>query len=744
MSRLRNSATELSDRIKIQNAWMSHDPEGARQDAITEYEWCRSRVLASIGEWEMLSDYCRLCLRRAAKADPAWAASRMVQDITLADVEKLGSFPLNVLSPSDRVAIVQRLILEAVQRDEAGGRRTEILADLAPDSAAATVLRTLCSAPPLPDAHETKPLVRAVAKIPRESLIAEICRRDYDQLPTERVRIFIDALMRGRDSAALQVISADLRNQYRDRLQQWRALLPTMGQETASLWADLALLFGEIGHDDDAPFVIELLKADRQRVIDRQTRRRAALAVYIASNRTTAPPGPHDACSYELIYHQALSGFSGESLVPLFIDLLNYPEQLGFAAHWLANHFGAPRADTFADSWTKEKFRLVSQLANRSTEFVNQTMHVAAAIKAAVDRELARGASGSTSPIMSALIAVARFEGAAAAGWLMERIERRFGDGCWDDVFEQITRVGCVLDGGRVLPFVRRAIAEAQTRERSAQDQSYRTVRSLAVLFYSNAAEAAIRIVRTDHARILPGYAFRVLIAQLRWAQSTVIDAWLREMLGDNAISAEIQAAAAELLINRARDAADAETILECVSWFVSDVAVQQSEHAYMLQRLIGEVAALDEAVRGALLAEADRAATKEAAIAWLKIVPQIGGVVGVLTAFDLVERFGEQELPVIGSLAPTEQTGTQLSFGGWAFLMRRAFHFYPQIMLRLFAMLESSDEALRQAARRAILWIERERIGGHSPSVGMRAGHIDPSLPIWPYRMCEETTGSN
>jgi len=746
MSRLRSSATELSDRIKIQNAWMSHDPEGARQDAITEYDWCRSRAQVSIGEWEILSDYCRLCLRRAAKADPAWAASRMVQDITLADVEKLGSFPLKVLSPSDRVAIVQRLILDAVQRDEAGGRRTEILADLAPESAAATVLRSLCNGPRLPDADETKPLVRAVAKIPRESVIVEICRRDYDQLPIDRVRILIDALMRGRDSVALQVIPADLRNQYRGRLHQWRALLPLMDQETAHLWADLALLLGEVGHHDDAPLVLDLLKADRQRVIDRQARRRAAVAAYLASNRTTAPPGPHDACSYELIYDQALSGFSGESLVPLFIDLLNDAEQFGFAAHWLANQFGAPRNDTFANSWSENRFQLVSELGNRSPEFVNETAHATAAIRAAVDRELvgdvvaelARGASGSTTRIMSALVAVARFEGAAAAGWLMEQVERHFGDGCWDDMFEQITLVGCVIDGNRALPFVRRTIAEAQRPTLAAGDQSYRIVRSLAVLFYSHAAEAAVQTLQSERG-LVPDYAFRVLLAQIRWAKSDVIDPWLRETLRNRAISAELRASAAELLINRSRDAADVATILECATWFVSDVDVQRAEHAYILQRLIGDVAAVDEAARGALLVEAGNAPTREVAIAWLKIVPQIGGVVGVLTAFDLVERFGEDQLPVIGSLAPMEQMATHLTFGGWAFLMRRAFHFYPQIMSRLFAMLESSDEALRRAARRAILWIERERIQGHSPSVGMRAGHIDPSLPIWPYRICRD-----
>jgi len=226
---------------------------------------------------------------------------------------------------------------------------------------------------------------------------------------------------------------------------------------------------------------------------------------------------------------------------------------------------------------------------------------------------------------------------------------------------------------------------------------------------------------------------FHVILGQIRWAPSAVIDTWLREMLTAKHVSPHARASCAESLLNRARDRGDFATVVDCAIWFVSDLDVQRSGHAYDLQRLIGEIAAVDEATRGALLAEAEQAPTTLAAVAWLEIIPQIGGVAGVLTAFQLVERFGETELPVIGSLAPTEQGATHLSFGGWAFLMRRAFHFYPEIMGRLFVMLDADDEALRAAARRAILWIERERIEGHSPSMGARGRYADDSADIWP-----------
>ena len=232
-----------------------------------------------------------------------------------------------------------------------------MLADLAPESAAAMVMKALCA-----DALRTgtsdarTALVSAVAQIPREWIIAEICRTDYDDLSIEQVTVIIDALMRSRDSVTVQVVAPNVRDRYRARLHEWRQLFPAMGQQTASLWADLALLFGEVGHDDDAALIIELLKADRKRVIDRQEQRRAAVAAYLASNRTTTPPGPHDACSYVLIYQQALSGFTGDALVPVFMDLLHEDEQLGFAAHWLANHFQAPRGDTLGSGWHANKF----------------------------------------------------------------------------------------------------------------------------------------------------------------------------------------------------------------------------------------------------------------------------------------------------------------------------------------------------------------------------------------------------
>ena len=136
---------------------------------------------------------------------------------------------------------------------------------------------------------------------------------------------------------------------------------------------------------------------------------------------------------------------------------------------------------------------------------------------------------------------------------------------------------------------------------------------------------------------------------------------------------------------------------------------------SYSARRTIVEMESRDEILRYQLLALARAAQNIDEAAGWLIFISEIGTAEGIRVAFELAERFGEQ-LGVLNSLAPAMQEGTSLRFQGWFYFgggTRRTGALYrlPDIIAKLHEFTGSPEPAMRVAADRALLWIERERI---------------------------------
>ena len=209
----------------------------------------------------------------------------------------------------------------------------------------------------------------------------------------------------------------------------------------------------------------------------------------------------------------------------------------------------------------------------------------------------------------------------------MDRLEQHYPDECWDDLCENMTLIGVQLDGRRLLPFVRQTLKEVTSNSRFGNDETYRLVRAIISLLYSNAPQLAFDVLDKDARSLLQRYEFESLIHRAQWVESATIEAWLTGVIKNGSMPAAARTIAAGVLLQRARCSRNVEMVVNCADWFVREPTIRQSEGSYGLERLIGEIAAQDPTMRVALLDKAGETHSLEAAYGWLRIIPQIGGV---------------------------------------------------------------------------------------------------------------------
>ena len=472
---------------------------------------------------------------------------------------------------------------------------------------------------------------------------------------------------------------------------------------------------GEIGHSDDVDQVLTWLQMDHERITARQCEWRTRAEAYRASGGKTTPPGPHDACSYHLIYRQALWNFTGEQVAVQIATLLDDPREMGFAANWLAAYLGAPSSETLFFGHSRYKYELIPSRRGRSAEFAASAACTIAALKTAIDRCLADEQLRRTDELSGAFHALARMEGAPSGVWVIERIERYFGDRCWESLFHSMTLVGASFDGQRLLPFVCRTIHKVLNPEyHSTSDQTYRVVEALVTLLYSDAPELAVQILENDAVPVFKNKEYEIasLLRTARWVVSPRIDEWLKSFFTLDKPK-RLCSTGLQVAIERAVDRQSYQELRALALEFIGIGDLWQSEGDWTIPRRMGEVLSEHPELRANIIGDAMGATTIAEARRWLCLLAGFETERSVLIAFQLTERWGESQLGVVSSIFPSHQEGASLQFSGWGSHWRRNFYRTPAILARLTEMTRGSDEILRIAAQKALFWLERERLDG-------------------------------
>jgi hypothetical protein len=286
-----------------------------------------------------------------------------------------------------------------------------------------------------------------------------------------------------------------------------------------------------------------------------------------------------------------------------------------------------------------------------------------------------------------------------------------------------MTLAGSLLPGQRILSFVRNTITLARGEPWNNRDQTYLVTKALVSLFFSDFPELAIALLDGEVDWFLKSSQFRSLLGMLAWERSSVVEAWLKQLLSAEIERADVRDAVLECLAKRALTRGDHSAVLDVANRLAQ--AGPSMDPTSSAARIICKLAGDDEGFRSLLLAQAKVAKSINEAAGWLRLISGIGTNDGVRAAFELADRFGEQ-LRVVSSLAPVMQEGTSLSFHGWFYFvggirLASALYYLSDIIEKLHEFTASPDPVMSAAAERALLWIERERILAASPRSGPR-----------------------
>ena len=731
MTKLLRVSSDLAAHYKALRAWVEYDREGAARQACIEYDWLEHQPFDTP---EASFSYQKFCLCVAAKVNEAWTREKLLLLVNIGNLASLPELPTNVLTTADRKSIVEQFMPDVIRSDSGVRQKAEALSMLEPDVAATVILGKLCEeGAQHRDRTETWTIKNALTFIPRDSLIRVACQEQYRGLQGESLLALIDALAYRRDRLALRQLDADLQHDYRERLLAWQQYLPPISYETNPIWCSFASLLGEMGDSRDAAFVISLLRKDSELVKQQQSRWRDAVRAFETSGRTTARPQPLSATSYSPLYQGALFGFSGNAVAEQVTELLRTKEEVAFAANWLATNIDAPRSSSAS---FQRNFSVIGQLRSREPAFIAQAEPLNQLIRNAIDQALTASGWKDVSQFSRAFEAVARLDNEGAGEWVTERVEQYFADEWMDGLFENLILLGCKLQGSRILPFAHRVIAGVSGSRTSSNDQTYRVESVLCTLFYSDTPQAAIDLLAGDAAWFMRSHHFKTLLVNIVWIDSELIDEWATRLSLDESLPIDARVMLAAMLLHRARRTNNIDMVSDSAKWFAKTADAGESEHSRMVEDLLASMMSENRAVETALLANAENSSSAQEALRWLRVFSSFGSVRATPVALKLAERFGEEHVPAVTALAPIEQVGGSLTFSGWAYFQRRRFHFEPEVMTRLYEILESPQPALSRAARRAVLWIERERIQGNSPTAGFRGLHWNNLAPSWPIRV--------
>lgn len=730
--------TTPEERIKTLTFCSEIDAASASMMARAEYE--RLAELPSVATQNL--DMRLFCLRKGARNDHQWAIARVLNEAFSPEgSSRLGAMPLNILPDKERALLVQRLLPKLAKREPNTVGAVRRILELAPVVAAECLLRAIVtgvrqSAP----SDEQHSLRQALHEVSHTAVVEAVLHADFEQPDPEELSSLLHAVSigwPGGNPDAVQLLPEKTLTVYRKRLLYWSSLLPRLDRKSAFDWAVLATLIGEVKHPDDAELLHRLLREDETRLLQLIESRRLQLEAYESSGRTTIPPSPIDQTSYGNWHIAALANLPGKRCMEIMIELLANPYHIGTAAHALAKDAGAEPIDLlFEGVQSRPRYDLIYERRLRRKSLGELALHYDAAIKNAIDQHLTRRYTYLPTELLEAFCAVARFAVADFEGWILDRLELHFSKTGAESILEYITLAGGLLPGVRIWPFVRNTITCVVRETRGQHDQTYLLTKALVSLFFTDTPDLAIELLESETAWFLKSYQFRWLLGILAWERSALVGTWLEQLLDRDVERTETLDAIFECLLERSRRENDRAAIVAIANRIArAGASVMQS---YSARRTIVEMESRDEILRYQLLALAGAAQNIDEAAGWLIFISEIGTAEGIRVAFELAERFGEQ-LGVLNSLAPAMQEGTSLRFQGWFYFgggTRRTGALYrlPDIIAKLHEFTGSPEPAMRVAADRALLWIERERILTGSRPFGKRT--IAPHLNSGPWQL--------
>jgi hypothetical protein len=643
-------------------------------------------------------------------------------------VTMFGALPLKILPEKERTIVVEKLLPELAKRGyPLSAEAVRRLVALAPVAAAECLLRAIVKS-----AHESaasekqRSLRQTLHEVSHAIVVRAVLHSDFEKPSPLELGPFLRALsvgFPGGDPDAVQSLPREILSAYRDRLLHWLSLLPPLDQNSAFDWATCTTLISEVRCPEDAELLHRLLREHEARVLEQIEKRRLEVEAYESNGRTTTPPGPINQMSYGNWHIAALANLPGKRCAKIMLELLSDRDHIGIAAHTIAKDAGTDPIDVSGSAHSSPRFDLIYEKRSARKSLGELASQYDAEIKKAIDLHLTQYSNYRSAALFSALCALARIAGPDSESWILQRLERYFPAAGNESLLEYITLAGGLLPGHRILPFVRNTIGSVLSETWSQHDQTYLVTKALISLFFSDSPELAIELLEGKVDWYLKSYQFRSLLGMLTWERSAAVDAWLEQLLSREFERTDPRDAIFECLVERARHRNDSAAILALADRIARAGAnIMQS---YSARRMICEYAAGDEALNTQLLASARSAQNINEATGWLTFISEIGNAEGVRVAFELADRFGEQ-LGVVGSIAPRTQQGMSLSFQGWLYFGGKRlggvlYNRFPDIIAKLHEFTVSPDPAMRDAAGRALLWIEHERILQGTPSSGPR-----------------------
>jgi hypothetical protein len=711
--------TEWQRRNRAFHRWHAHDPEGADAYLKEQYLWLwhaeKECDVANSEKNHSLYDFRLRCLRWIEAIDPQWASEMAINEARVPDFWKFGSLPPRLLPEAVRDEIVLSRIKESLECNDGPFDRLAVLVNLAPHTSVRWCLRrvldTALTESRTWDRHVS--LTAVIRRIDRTTQIEIACEDEFKSPPAESLPRLVDAINRSKaDEVGGLEIADELAVRWRSRIRHWAVLLPALDQQSASDWSMICTLLAELKNPSDVDFILNCLRRDHEQldayIVQRQENRRA----YVESGRLGSLPSSLTPCSHDMIFKRALWGYTDETTAVKISCLLDEPRDSAFAAHWLATHFGAPSSDNGAANGSRNKFSLISERSQRAPEFSARVAPIVAQIR----RQIEMIAENQQGDYTLLLLAVARFEGAPAGEWILSVLERYSPTGNWEQLLHSAILVGAQFSCDRLLPFVQRTIHAVESPKYfDGQHDTYRITTALECLLFSDQPTMAF-----DRLEVLMKGPGRIgendlasLIQLSRWVHLESVDTRIKPYLTHE--SEQVRAAAFLTAIERADKGGKVEQIYELAKLFAMSDEMRRSEGDWVITQRMARLLEDNPEFYPALILESSCAESLVEARRWLLLLNCLGGEAALNAAFDIAERWGETNVCVVSSLAPSNQQGGSLHFNGTLANWRRNFHLSRSCRDRLRLLESSADEAMRSAATRALNWIERERLGAGS-----------------------------
>jgi hypothetical protein len=199
------------------------------------------------------------------------------------------------------------------------------------------------------------------------------------------------------------------------------------------------------------------------------------------------------------------------------------------------------------------------------------------------------------------------------------------------------------------------------------------------------------------------------LIRLSRWVDSKDVGTYIRVFLTHD--SELVRAEAFLTLIECAGQGGLFEDIRDLALLFVAAEEMSASEADWSVPGRIAELLKPHPVICSTLIADSASAGDLREARRWLRLLNHLGGDESLNSAIAIAERWGEENVNVVSSLAPYFQERGRLQFNGFFANWRKDLYSNRNFRSRLTLMASSADPMISAAAMRSVNWMERERL---------------------------------